>query len=46
MVKCNMCYEIFVWRNNQDLINGLCHECSEEVTLIQEPIELSPSDLT
>mgnify|MGYP005995588691 FL=1 len=46
MVKCNMCYEIFVWRNNQDLLNGLCHECSEYFTFIQEPIELSPSDLT
>ena len=39
--RCNMCGDLV-----HDMINGVCYTCSIEVTLIQEPIELSPSDLT
>ena len=35
MIRCDMCNELFVWRHNQDLINGLCYEC----------IKVCPSDL-
>ncbi len=39
MIKCNMCWDLV-----HDLIHGVCYTCSEEVALIQEPIELSYSE--
>lgn len=40
MYKCNMCGDLKV--NN--IFNGLCHECIEEVAVIQEDLD-NQSDL-
>ena len=45
MVKCDLCGDLVHDTILKKEYYGICYTCAEEVTLIQEPIELSPSDL-